>query len=231
MKQGKQKMYNLGMLLVLELSGTITFLLAWKYGGKIGLYCLLPILLIVANIQVLMQIQILGIVISTGGLFGLSALTSDVLNEHYGEKVAKQTVWIGFAGLVAFTIFSQILLWFRPASIDWAFPHLKSIFGLIPRIALGSLTAYVIGQWLDTRLFSYIKSKTGQKHLWFRNNASTMISGTVDSFIFITIAFYGIFTMPVLIATFGTNFIRKNLETILDTPTIYLTTKIKPKEL
>jgi uncharacterized PurR-regulated membrane protein YhhQ (DUF165 family) len=58
-----------------------------------------------------------------------------------------------------------------------------------------------------------------------------MISGTVDSFIFITIAFYGIFTMPVLIATFGTNFIRKNLETILDTPTIYLTTKIKPKEL
>jgi len=60
---------------------------------------------------------------------------------------------------------------------------------------------------------------TGERHLWLRNTASTVVSQFIDTLIFITIAFYG--TMPVLPLMKGQYFI-KVLIALLDTPFVYL---------
>lgn len=225
-------MYNLAWLIVLYISGVIAILLAWKFGGKTGLYVLTPIILIVSNIQVLMQIDVVGVTITTGGLFGLTFLVTDILNEHYNDvRVTRKAVWFGFAGMIVFTIFSQIQLAFQPSQLDWAFPHLESIFALMPRITFASLLAYLVSQTNDVYLFQKIRKQTGGKYLWLRNNLSTMTSGLIDAFTFVTVAFYGIFTNEVIIALILTGVARKYIEALADTPAMYISTKIKPKEI
>ncbi|WP_145453410.1 queuosine precursor transporter, partial [Staphylococcus epidermidis] len=73
-------------------------------------------------------------------------------------------------------------------------PAFETIFSAAFRVTLASLLSFLISQNLDVTVFHRLKKRHGEKKLWIRNNASTMISQLVDTTIFITIAFYG--TMP-----------------------------------
>ena len=83
---------------------------------------------------------------------------------------------------------------------------------------MGSLVAYVVSQNWDVRVFHKLKEMTGGRHLWLRNNVSTMTSQALDTVIFITIAFYGV--LPVVPLIIG-QYIVKLLIAALDTPFIY----------
>ena len=89
---------------------------------------------------------------------------------------------------------------------------------LTERIVLGSLVAYVVSQNWDVRVFHKLKEMTDGRHLWLRNNVSTMTSQALDTVIFITIAFYGV--LPVVPMIIG-QYIVKLLIAALDTPFIY----------
>ena len=134
-----------------------------------GLNCLVAIGTIIANIQVIKTVHIFGISATLGNvMFASIYLATDILNDIYGRKVAKRAVWLGFSSTLVMIIVMQMSLHFIPAPEDMAQKSLSTIFDLVPRIAVGSIIAYIIGQHVDVFIFSTIKRYSAQiKHLSF----------------------------------------------------------------
>ena len=201
---------------------------AYRFFGKTGLYVWTATAVILANIQVLKTVQLFGMVATLGNIiYGSLFLSTDILSENHGKKAAKKAVWIGFFVLIAATIIMQLCLQFIPDASDFAHGSLEVLFGFLPRIALASLTAYLISQHFDVWYFDFLKKKTKGKYLWLRNNMTTMTSQFFDSIIFVMIAFYGVFPNSVLWEIFLTTYVLKWIVAIIDTPFIYWARRMK----
>lgn len=213
--------------------------LIYKLFGKSGLFAWIAMGTILANIQVTKSIDFdFGFIVMAATLgnimYGTLFLVTDALGEKYGHKDAKKAVYIGFFSLLSMVIIMQISLLFEPNQYDFVQGSMETIFGLVPRIALGSLIAYAISQMLDVYLFKWIKDKTGEKHLWFRNIASTAVSQLIDTIIFVPIAFVTIKGIPggfpdsVVWNILWTTYVIKLIVAGLDTPFVYMIKRIKP---
>lgn len=207
-------------------------LLAIYFFGRKALFVIIAVDIIVCNIQVLKTVELFGMVATLGNiLYGSIFLATDLLSDVYGKKDARRGVWLGFFGLIFMTITMQLALQFQPHSSDFSSKALQTIFGFIPRITLASLVAYLLSQHHDVWAFHFWKNKTGGRHLWLRNNASTWVSQAIDSVVFVFIAFYGVFETPVLLSILGTTYLVKVLVAALDTPVIYLGRRVLQKHL
>ncbi|AGK60808.1 conserved hypothetical integral membrane protein [Archaeoglobus sulfaticallidus PM70-1] len=220
------------ILLIVNFSG-IT--LAYRLFGKSGLYAWTAMAIIIANIQVMKTIKFFGLVTAMGNIiYGSTFLVTDILCENYGKESARKAVMIGFFTLIFTTIIMQLCLAFIPDQSDTLSPALEQIFSLLPRITVASLTAYIISQFHDVWAFDFWKRKTKGKHLWLRNNASTMVSQLIDNAVFTWIAFVGfgifweqVFPWEVIAEIFITSYIMKFIVAVLDTPFVYLSRVIK----
>jgi len=123
--------------------------------------------------------------------FPITFLLGDTINEYYGAKATKQTVYIGLA---------MSILVFIVMNIAQALPYLDKpfnvtkesfdmIFGSAKIMYIASIIAYLIGQLSDIWLFGVIKRITKGKLLWLRATGSTVISQILDSFVVSYIAF------------------------------------------
>jgi len=115
--------------------------------------------------------------------YPVTFLVTDILSEVYGAKRANQVVT---AGLVA-SVFTVALVEVSDAVGSAPFgigdDTFHRVFGL-SKLAVGaSMAAYLAAQYLDIRLFHFWKRLTKGKHLWLRNNASTITSQFVDTFV------------------------------------------------
>jgi queuosine precursor transporter len=217
-------MFNFYFGVGFALVNFIFFLVCYKWFGKAGLFAWIAAATILANLQVVKTIEMFGLVMTLGNvIYGTIYLATDLLNEKYGEKEAKKAVWFGFFTLVMTTIIMQLVLVFEPHESDFAQPHLEALFGLMPRLALGSLTAYLISQYLDVKLFAKLREKFSRPdQLWIRNNGSTMVSQLIDTFIFCMIAFAGLFSWNVWLQIFFTTYVIKFVVSAASTPFIYI---------
>lgn len=174
---------------------------------------------------------ILGVKITSilGLTFSVSAFTyaltfpmTDVIGEVWGRKKAHYLVWAGLVG----TILTTLSVWLAisvPSASFWQNQEAyEKTLGIVWRIVLGGLIAYLISQHHDVWAFHFWKRKTNDKHLWFRNNASTWVSQLIDTVIFITIAFYGILPNSALIPTIFGQYLVKIVIAAIDTPFVYL---------
>lgn len=202
-------------------------LLAVRFFGKKALYAIIVMDIIICNIQVLKTISLFGLITTTGNiLYGSIFLATDLLSEVYGKEEARKGVFLGFWGLLFMTISMQLTLHFVPHTSDFAQPHLSALFSVLPRIALASLSAYLLSQLHDVWAFHFWKSKTGEKQLWLRNNASTLISQLIDSTVFVVIAFWGVFEFSVVLQIFISTYLFKVIVALFDTPVLYLGKKL-----
>ncbi len=221
------------LMLVINFS-CITF--AYKKFGKIGLYIWIPISTILANVQVVMLVNLFGMDATLGNiLYAGGFLVTDILSENYGKEDANTAVKIGFFSLISMTAIMQVAISFTPLDIPEGlslFNGVKSIFSLMPRLAFASLVAYLVSQFHDIWLYEIIRKKfPGIKYLWLRNNGSTLVSQLLDNLIFTTIAFYGVYPINVLINIFISTYIIKFIVAICDTPFIYLAEYLFRKKL
>lgn len=182
---------------------------------------------VLANLQVVKTIEIFGLTATLGNtMYGTAFLVTDILNEKYGKSEAKKAVWLGFFTLLTMTVIMQMVLKFQPHESDFAHEHLQEIFGLLPRIAIGSLAAYLVSQFADVYIFSYLKKRFPKdSQFWIRNNGSTMTSQLLDTLVFTSIAFLGEFPMDVWIQIFITTYLLKWIVALLDTPFGYIAKK------
>jgi queuosine precursor transporter len=118
--------------------------------------------------------------------FPVTFLLTDVVNDFYGRKGAKFLTWIGFFTALFAMLLIQLTTALPIASLasDSAYSQAEfaKIFGSSIRIFIGSLTAYMIGQFLDINVFQFWKTLTQSKHLWLRATGSTLLSQIVDTF-------------------------------------------------
>lgn len=213
------------IFLIIDLLITIGAFL--KY-GKEGLYVLIATNIIICNIQVLKMVDLFGFTVTLGNiLYGSIYFATDLLSEFYGRKEAMKGVVFGFAAMIIMTVFMQAALMFTPAEGDFINQPLKQIFGLMPRIALASLVAYILSQIHDVWIYGYYKVKTGGRMLWLRNNASTMVSQLIDTVVFVFIAFWHLVPIEMFISILVTTYIMKLAVAVMDTPFIYLAKYLK----
>jgi hypothetical protein len=228
-------MFNELLWLVEILANFTLIILAYRLFGKWGLIMWIPVSTIIANIQVVQTIQLFGFSATLGNVvYATSFLVTDILSENYGKKEAKKAVWIGFYSLISMTLLMNLALLFHPLEGDEfsgvTHNSLSTIFTLMPRIALASLTAYVISQRHDVWAFHFWKARfPDDSQLWLRNNLSTMVSQLFDSVVFVFIAFWGVFETAVLLEIFLTTYLLKWLVAAADTPFVYWAKSIHRK--
>lgn len=198
-------------------------LVVYRLFGKVGLFGLMVFNLMLCNIQVLKTVQLFGLTTTLGNILYASVfLATDLLGEFYGKKEARKGVLLGFVTLLMMVAYMQLALKFQPSAEDFAQPHLEALFGFLPRVAFASMAAYLVSQLHDVWAFHAIRERTGEKWLWLRNNASTMVSQLLDSVIFCTIAFWGVFSVNVFMEILLSTYLIKVVVAALDTPFIYL---------
>lgn len=210
----------------------VLLLIMYKTFGKTGLFAWVAVATILANIQVTKTIEIIGLTATLGNsLYASTFLATDILNEKYGRKEAKKAVWLGFSSLLIMVLTMQFGLQFLPADSDFAQGSLETIFGLVPQIAIASLIAYLLAQHIDVIVFSALRRifpKDSQ--FWIRNNGSTLLSQLLDTLIFTSIAFYGVFPFDVWIQIFISTYVLKFIVSVMGTPFGYMAKKIRPFE-
>ncbi len=179
--------------------------------------------LLVANIISVKLVSIGGWVVPAGVIaYPLTFLFTDVIAELYGRKIAARVVWVGFGAsiLMVILVFGGRLL--PPAPIWEGQSAYESILGMVPRITLASMIAYLVSQHHDVFAFHFWRRKTKGRFLWLRNNASTMVSQALDTGLFITIAFWGIYSTEILLNMLRTQYIIKLAIAACDTPFCYM---------
>ncbi|TDM42433.1 VUT family protein [Macrococcoides goetzii] len=201
----------------------LTFLcmvLMYRFFGKEGLFVWVAIGTVIANIQVTKSVELFGITATLGNvLFASIYLATDILNDRYGRKVAKKAVWLGFASAIIMTILMTTSLQFTPTETDIAQKSMQTLFGVVPRIVLGSIIAYIIGQYVDVYLFNLIKKYfSSEKTFFVRAYGSTIFSSIVDTALFSLIAFTGLMPNNIVFEIFITTYLFKLASTILNIP-------------
>lgn len=153
-------------------------------------------------------------------------ITTDIINEHFGEKGVKKLSLIT-AALVAYCF---VLLYFalKIPAVKGANlvtdEQFYAVFGQSMWIIVGSIAAFLVSQLIDVTLFHFFKNKTGNKMIWLRSTGSTVISQLFDSFIVLGIAFWmtGKMTTEVFITSAFTGYFVKLIIAVCLTPLIYL---------
>jgi uncharacterized integral membrane protein (TIGR00697 family) len=212
-----------------------------RFFGAAGLHAFIPLAIIAANIQVLKSVKfsVFDSPVALGTiLFSATYLANDVLNELYGRAAARKAIWLAFFSYFLFSIFMIINLGYAPLTAEqagkdmaWNLPYqdyMKAIFLPAPAFFIASMCSFIVSQLGDITIYSWIRGKTGDKHLWLRTNASTLISALVDSIVFSVLAWKvfkagGDMPWDTVIFTYilGTYALRV-VVSILDTPFMYL---------
>ena len=182
----------------------------------------------------LVTANLIGLKIASFGIFEASVgilvfpvlfLVTDIIAEVHGKQKAKEFVYLGLFVLI-FVLFVTSIAVLLPTS-ERSFvsgAEYAAIFGTTLRIFVASILGFFLSQMHDVHAFHFWKKKTGGKHLWLRNNASTVVSQFIDTTIFMFVAFYGMtpkFTVGYVFALIIPYWIIKVLFAAFDTPFCY----------
>lgn len=129
-------------------------------------------------------------------IFPITFLIADLVTEIFGSNKARMMVYLAFGlSLFASAILHLSVMipphpaWVSPlnpfgfeSSVEYQHAY-RSVFGLTGITVLSSMAAYVLSQILDIHLFQFFKQLTGERHLWFRNIASTLTSQIIDTLV------------------------------------------------
>lgn len=164
-------------------------------------------------------------------LFPLSYIFGDILTEVYGYARSRRVIWIGFAMNILMVLIFYVVGKLPPA-MDWGNQSAyDAILGVVPRIVLGSLCAYLIGEFLNSYVLAKLKVKTVGKFLWLRTIGSTMVGQFFDTTIFLLIAFAGVLPWDLIWIIWISNYIFKvGIEVILLPLTYRVVVFLKKKE-
>tara|TARA_Y100000591_G_scaffold155835_1_gene134073 strand:- start:4611 stop:5486 length:876 start_codon:yes stop_codon:yes gene_type:complete len=89
------------------------------------------------------------------------------------------------------------------------------------RVIAASMIAYLFAQFIDVRIFHFWKKLTKGKHLWLRNNGSTIASQLVDTTLVVSILFVGVWNSDQIFRAIIDGWLFKMLMALIDTPIIY----------
>jgi uncharacterized integral membrane protein (TIGR00697 family) len=179
--------------------------------------------LLVSNITAVKLIDIEGYVLPGAiVIFPISYIIGDVLTEVYGFSKVRLVIWLGFAANL-FAVLAFTVVGLLPAAGFWTGQEAYDvILGATPRILAASFVAYLIGEFANSYILARLKVATEGRMLWLRTIGSSIVGQTLDSGVFVIVAFWGILPSNVLLTTIAVLAIAKIGYEILATPITYL---------
>lgn len=136
-----------------------------------------------------------------GGVFGflLAIVVTNATAELHGRAVAQRMVLMGFVPLLVSIALMQLVLALPPAAVFTDQAVAEKVFGSSMRLILAGIIAYGVSQTLDVTIFTWMRGQPGGHMLWLRATVAAFVAQTVDTLIFVTIAFFGKFPLlPVI---------------------------------
>ena len=154
--------------------------------------------------------------------FPLSYIFGDILTEVYGYARDRRCVWAGFAALGFASLMATVIVLLPPAA-DWRDkqPAVEQIFGSTWRIVAASIIAFWCGSFVNSFVMAKMKLLTSGRMLWTRTIGSTLCGELVDSALFYSIAFYGLWKPELLLQVMITQYLLKSAWEIVMTPVTY----------
>ncbi len=175
--------------------------------------------LIASNLLETKIIQLGPVTITAGFLvFPISYIINDCIAEVWGFRKARLIIWLGFAVNFAMVSLFQLAVALPSAPFWEGDSAFRFIFGLAPRIAVASLTAFLLGSFLNAYVMSRMKISSQGRHFSARAILSTLVGETADSFIFFPLAFGGLVPVPELIKMMAIQIFAKTAYEIIVLP-------------
>ena len=182
--------------------------------------------LLLANIMAVKIIQIGPWAAPAGVLiFPVAYILNDVIAEVWGYKKARLIIWSGFAMNLLMVLFFSLTI-AMPSAVFWSEQNnFAKIIGSTPRIVFASITAYLVGSFLNAFIMSRMKILSNGKNFGLRAIISTIAGESADSFIFISVAFAGLFSAKALLIMIATQALLKTIYEIIVLPLTTLLVK------
>lgn len=177
--------------------------------------------LLISNVVTTKQIQLpFGVVLTGGALvFPITYILSDVFSEVYGYRWSRMTCYISFAMNIFMVVIFRLLI-ISPHPAYWQNQAaLELILGNTPRVLAASLSAYVVGDFLNDKVFQHMKgAKTDHKGFRLRAIVSSLAGELADSLVFMPIAFLGQIPIGTLVQMLITEVIIKTAYEVIILP-------------
>ena len=174
---------------------------------------------LIANITASKPVSVVGITVPAAVfIYALTFTLVDLVNERFGKQGARYVVYAAVAANLLLAGYVKLAAVLPAASFYTGQEAFAAVLGSTPRIVAASLVAYFVSSLIDIEVFSWWRQRVG-RHKWARVIASNAVSTLVDSAIFISIAFAGIFPLFELIKG---QYIVKMAVTVVSVPLIYL---------
>lgn len=162
---------------------------------QLYLTLLFVVSLLISNIITAKQVLLPFGIVMTGAVFvfPITYILSDLFSEVYGYRWSRITCYLGFAAnLFMVLIFSAVIA--TPAPDYWLNQEaFQTVLGSTPRVLVASLLAFVLGDFVNDRVFRRMKQKypNSIKGFGWRAILSSVCGELVDSLVFLPIAFIG----------------------------------------
>lgn len=161
--------------------------------------------------------------------YPVTFLATDLISELFGRKKAQLVVWVGFFLNFFMLLVMSVGHWLpNTGGVSGGIQLFEGVYEFMVGNTIASMIAYLTAQTVDVRLFHFWKNLTGGKHLWLRNNASTMFSQLVDSTAILTILYLAgnlgenVNSVTTLIILILNSYLFKFFFALFDTPLFYL---------
>jgi uncharacterized integral membrane protein (TIGR00697 family) len=154
-------------------------------------------------------------------LFPISYIFGDILTEVYGYSQSRKVIWIGFLSALLMSLTLGLVALLKPAA-GWQYQDAyMKILGQTPRIVTASLVAYFAGEFSNSFVLAKMKIMTKGRWLFTRTIGSTIVGEGIDTLIFVTIAFFGLYSNRLLFIIIVSNYVFKVSFEVVLTPLTY----------
>lgn len=150
--------------------------------------------LMVSQVTAVKPVHVVFVFTGADLIFPFSYLLGDVLTEVYGFARSRLVIWTGLAA----NIIMSGTLWLVgriPGEAEWVAEGGQQawdmLLGLAPRIAVASVVAYFVGEFVNSYVLAKMKVAMQGKHLWLRSIGSSMVGQAFDTLAFFPIAYGG----------------------------------------
>ena len=182
-------------------------------------------LYLVSNIMAVKVVALAGVFYFDAGTitFPFAYMLGDVLTELWGFRTAKRVIWATFVCNIILVVCTQVGVWLpSPEYLSATAEAYNHIFSYVPRIVVGSLAGFLLGELSNAWVMERIKIRMSGRRLWVRTIVSSMVGYLFDTLPFVLIAFAGVVTTRELIMMLLFQYFAKLIiEAAMGTPMAY----------
>lgn len=159
------------------------------YGALTAYTALLGVL---SNLLVCKEVVLFGFTVTASDSIAVGfILALNLIQEWYGKQAARKTIFVNFFIFLSYLVLTQIHNWHVPAPTDVFHEHYALIFSLMPRLALASITTYLVVQFTDSILYGWLSKLFCGRMFAVRSIFSLCFSELLDTVLFSFLGLYG----------------------------------------